>query len=205
MQSTSRSAPRRKPTQERSQARVETILNAASELIEQHGSAALRMNQLAAVAGVPIGSIYQYFPNRSAIIAALAERYIRGIHNYLINVTQQATNLAELREGLWSLMWRCYRETQEEPVFRDIWSGTEADRDIEHINLQDSRQSAEIMYQRYVALGGNSRDGRKRTDCLLICHLAGSAYRLALTLPNEEAEMLIQSFVDMCLDRLFLH
>jgi AcrR family transcriptional regulator len=70
----SRTAPRRRPSQRRSRATVEAILDAAARVFERHGYAAGTTNRIAERAGVSIGSVYEYFPNKDAILAALAER-----------------------------------------------------------------------------------------------------------------------------------
>ncbi len=65
----------RRPARTRSgQEIVEAILDAAAELLAHGGFAALTTNHLAERAGVSIGSLYHYFPNKEAIIARLAER-----------------------------------------------------------------------------------------------------------------------------------
>ena len=50
-------------------------LSCASTLIEKSGSDAMRMSDVAEMAGISIGSLYQYFPDKGAIIRTLAERY----------------------------------------------------------------------------------------------------------------------------------
>ena len=66
---------RRAPSQKRSRERVERMLTAASEVIAEHGSDAMRMGEVAERAGVSIGSLYQYFPDKGSIIRTLADRY----------------------------------------------------------------------------------------------------------------------------------
>jgi AcrR family transcriptional regulator len=66
---------RNKPQQARSQARVDRILDVAERLFTTEGYNATTTNAIAAQAGVPIGSLYQFFPDKNAIIGALAERY----------------------------------------------------------------------------------------------------------------------------------
>ena len=67
---------RRKPKQARSLQRYETMLDAAEELMLETGYDAMTTNAIAARAEVSIGSLYQYFPNKDALLSALAERYI---------------------------------------------------------------------------------------------------------------------------------
>jgi AcrR family transcriptional regulator len=66
---------RRRPTQARGQLRVAQILDAAEQLFGEEGYAAATTNAIAARAGVPIGSIYQFFPHKEAILRGVAERY----------------------------------------------------------------------------------------------------------------------------------
>lgn len=67
--------PRRLPVQARSKERVDRILDAAAQLLAEEGYSAVKTNHIAKRAGVSIGSVYQFFPNRLAIFHALAARY----------------------------------------------------------------------------------------------------------------------------------
>jgi AcrR family transcriptional regulator len=67
---------RRQPKQARSQQRVDHLLNVAALVFEEVGYAAATTNAIAARAGVPIGSLYQFFPNKEAVMDALVERYL---------------------------------------------------------------------------------------------------------------------------------
>lgn len=105
-----RLAPRKRPRQDRSRATVEAILGAAVDLLAAQGYARASSNQIAARAGVSVGSLYQYFPNKDAIVMALFERHARGIEHVV------STALADLRR-------------QEVPVregFRRMLRGFEA-------------------------------------------------------------------------------
>lgn len=65
---------RKKPTQQRSMATVDSIIEAAARILESQGRAALTTNSVARQAGISIGSLYQYFPNKVSIIRALIDR-----------------------------------------------------------------------------------------------------------------------------------
>ena len=69
------SAPyRRTPVQERSAARVQRMLDAAATLLDEVGYDATTTSLIASRAGVSVGSLYQFFPDRRAVLHALAER-----------------------------------------------------------------------------------------------------------------------------------
>jgi len=68
-------APRRVPVQERSERRVATLLGHAEVLIGEVGYEAATMTEIAERAGTSIGAVYQYFPNKEAIIQALRDSY----------------------------------------------------------------------------------------------------------------------------------
>lgn len=64
-------SPRKQPRQARSAATIEVILEAAARILESDGLAAFNTNAVAAKAGVSIGSLYQYFPSKEALLAEL--------------------------------------------------------------------------------------------------------------------------------------
>jgi AcrR family transcriptional regulator len=68
--------PRKVPQQPRALVTVESILQAAESIISQSGYEVASTNHIAEVAGVSIGSLYQYFPSKEAIAAALVEKAV---------------------------------------------------------------------------------------------------------------------------------
>ncbi|PRX96058.1 TetR/AcrR family transcriptional regulator [Allonocardiopsis opalescens] len=70
------STPRKRPRQQRSKETVAAILEAAAQLFGRHGYTATTTNRVAERAGVSIGSLYQYFPNKDALLTALAEEHL---------------------------------------------------------------------------------------------------------------------------------
>lgn len=67
--------PRKRPSQQRSRDTVERILNAATRVLSADGYAAASTTRVAAEAGVSPGSLYQYFPNKDAVVLAVLERF----------------------------------------------------------------------------------------------------------------------------------
>jgi AcrR family transcriptional regulator len=76
---TARTAARRKPQQRRARQTVEAVLEAVIKILKREGSLAVTTNRIAEVAGVSIGSVYQYFPDKQAIFSALRDRHRQAI------------------------------------------------------------------------------------------------------------------------------
>lgn len=66
---------RRTPQQDRAHQRVTAILDAAEQVFGDRGYDAATTNRIAAAAGVPVGSIYQYFDDKESVLAAVAQRW----------------------------------------------------------------------------------------------------------------------------------
>ncbi len=64
------------PRQARSAARVELLLDVAEEVFEEVGYDAATTNLVASRAGVPVGTLYRWFPDKAALAEALADRYL---------------------------------------------------------------------------------------------------------------------------------
>ena len=79
---------RKVPGQARSQETVTVILEASARILESDGLHGFNTNAIAARAGVSIGSLYQYFPNKDAILLALIGRFEEALHDAVLNTMQ---------------------------------------------------------------------------------------------------------------------
>jgi AcrR family transcriptional regulator len=68
--------PRKSASQERSRLTVEALLEATARVLMKEGYDRASTNKIAAVAGVSIGSLYQYFPSKEALVAAVIDRHM---------------------------------------------------------------------------------------------------------------------------------
>jgi AcrR family transcriptional regulator len=93
--------PRKQPIQERSRETVCAILEATARILEAEGLEATNTNAIAARAGVSIGSLYQYFPDKAAIFAELVRQTETGLGDMLEMLLLKTAGLAlEDRIGL---------------------------------------------------------------------------------------------------------
>ena len=70
-----RTKPRKSPTQQRSQLTVAALLKATAHILVKEGYESASTNKIAEAAGVSIGSLYQYFPSKEALVAAVIDRH----------------------------------------------------------------------------------------------------------------------------------
>ncbi len=77
--------PRKHPKQERSKACVNAILDATARILLDEGVPSASTNRIAEVAGVSIGSLYEYFPGKESIFAKLRQRLNERMFKVLVN------------------------------------------------------------------------------------------------------------------------
>lgn len=91
------------PRQGRSKVTVDAILQSAAEILKEMDYAKFNTNLVAERAGISIGSLYQYFPNKDALIVALHKKHTQHIHN-LIRTVIDSQNAQTLKQRIESLV-----------------------------------------------------------------------------------------------------
>ncbi|MCK8685526.1 TetR/AcrR family transcriptional regulator [Pseudomonas umsongensis] len=86
-------ALRKRPTQSRSRALVEAVEQACLRILDEAGEQALTVARIAEISGVAVGSIYQYFPNKDAIVALLYERVLDEESQELLRVRERLVGM----------------------------------------------------------------------------------------------------------------
>lgn len=94
----SRDKSRRTPRQQRSRVTAEAIVEAAARVFAESGLEGATTNRIAEVAGVSVGSLYQYYPNKEALVTAIYERESARQHEVFLRAVNEAgpDNLPEL-------------------------------------------------------------------------------------------------------------
>ena len=87
--SMTRVEPRKQPVQQRSRALYARILDEAARIFDERGYHATTTNDVAAAAEVSVGSLYQYFPNKDALLVALADRHLDEVRPLVEMLSQR--------------------------------------------------------------------------------------------------------------------
>ena len=78
-------------SQERSRATVDALIEATARVLIKQGYDRASTNKIAAKAGVSIGSLYQYFPSKEALVAAVTERHTQELSQVVRNALRKVT------------------------------------------------------------------------------------------------------------------
>src|SRR5882724_10355700 len=94
--------PRKSPVQARSAASVDAILEATLQVLLQVGKEQLTTTKVALRAGVSVGSLYQYFPNKSALLKAALKRHMDEVTEAIERVCheQKGNGLEQMASAL---------------------------------------------------------------------------------------------------------
>ncbi|HEY5820081.1 MAG TPA: TetR/AcrR family transcriptional regulator [Mesorhizobium sp.] len=193
---------RKEPAQQRSKERVERMLAAASALIAERGSDAMRMAEVAERADVSIGSLYQFFPDKAAIIRALAERYTTASRACIDEALAEVADLDGLLMAFGGLLDTYYAICLAEPVMRDIWSATQADKPLRELELADSRASARTLVDAWRRVRPEADTEALSSAAFLIWQLGEATMRLAVSVDRAEGDRLVAAYKRMALREL---
>ena len=110
-----RTAPRKTPAQQRSRATVEAIVAATARVLVRDGYDALSTNRVAREAGVSVGSLYQYFPGKEALVAAVMEQHAQRMQENIAARLANAGNAASAEEVATEMIRAMLAAQQAEP------------------------------------------------------------------------------------------
>ena len=103
-------SPKKRPRQGRSRAMVDALVEATARLLAAEGYGAATTKRIAAVAGVSVGSLYQYFPNKDALVYAVAQRHFDEVLAQLALVSlSPGTPLPDIVRGFVKAMVASHR------------------------------------------------------------------------------------------------
>lgn len=165
-------------------------MDAAARLIERSGLVALTTNLLATEAQASIGTVYEYFPNKEAALAALLERYRERLQ-----VAIQAAFTP--RNQPWDrVVSRAvdafYRYYRQEPGYRQLWLGSQLAPELVATGARWADDFtawvAEVMGEWAPKLAID----RRRVIARVVVHLLGALLTVAVSAPHEQQPSLVQ-------------
>ena len=185
----------RRPRQERSRHRVETILDVALALVVEQGAEALGMREVARRAQVQISSIYQYFPSKAHIIRELAKRNLARVRLLLQDEVRRL--LADFPDrppvdaAVNRLVDAYFAHYRDQPDALAVWAGAQSDHGLRELDLADTLSTAEFLVAPLQRILRRDERAVLFPLALLVSEVTGAAARLALALESPLREQLI--------------
>jgi AcrR family transcriptional regulator len=114
-------SPRKKPRQARAAFTLDAIFEATIQLLVSHGMHRITTTKVAERAGVSVGTLYQYFPHKEALVYALNQRYLERLATRIEGTcrTRQGRPIGEMVEALIDTYWRA--KTERPDVTRALY------------------------------------------------------------------------------------
>ena len=135
---------RRRPVQERSARRLERMLDAAGDLLSEHGYEALTTTAIAKRAGVAVGSLYQFFPDKRAVVQELTQR---NLEHFMAEVSKRTPGRErqhwwDVVDAMLDIYLRMHREI---PGFARVHFGDVVDRRLLDERRDNNRVVADSL------------------------------------------------------------
>ncbi|BCH10704.1 TetR family transcriptional regulator [Mesorhizobium sp. SEMIA 3007] len=186
--------PRRKPKQERSRERIDAILSTTMRLIGEKGIDAVTMKEVGALAGGPIATVYHYFPNKSAILAMLYERFSEVSRARLTDILADVREAKDVIAAADRLLDDYLGRVAGDPAIQDLQNAIQADKALKNLDIAETRHQAKMFCDHVTALIEPGKHEQFERMVLLIFQLAGGVVRLALAQGEAESRQTVEDY-----------
>jgi AcrR family transcriptional regulator len=171
--STSDLSPRRRPVQQRSQQRFDSIVNAGRDALVETGIEALTCEMIAARAEIPLGSVYQYFPNKFAIVCEMDRLDTIGVQNELDRFASQIPSL-EWERLLDALVDHLATLWLDDASRRVVWLSMQATPAMQAVAAIHESSLARSVERLLLPLTPATHGRQRRTVASVLVHTAYS-------------------------------
>lgn len=186
------------PTQARSREKVDRLLNAALDLAVESGSLDFKVTDVAKRASVAIGTLYQFFPSRTALIARLFAREMEPIDESISALFEDELGLANLAIKVPTLMRQQLNWVKARPGLSVIWTAPTVHPDIERADFENTKRNAAVLATLLSPhLPTSTPSEAIHATALLICHLWSSVIRLCVLIDEDDQADIIDQYARM--------
>lgn len=185
---------RRKPKQKRSKVRIENILNASADLIRERGIDAVTMKEIGARTGGPIASVYQYFPDKTAILTLLHERRADEARRILRGSLKGISTVEDVIRAQSQIIDRYYNRMRIDANAIDTLNAIKACKTLSVRDLTEMRARADEFFEATKHFVDPKNHGGYRYALFLSANMADSSVRLAVSQPEPQGDEIIHQF-----------
>ncbi len=185
----------REPAQARSRKRVEAILVATSELILSKGYENLKIREIADQAEVPVGTVYQFFDDKEAILACLLSRFFAWQDEEISQRFSQVNSIEGWLTATEGVIAALHQHCLENPVYMEIWRAAPLLKSVRHIDQESTERHTLLLADMLSPhLPNTVAEHEVLILCRLICQLTGQTLQNAFEMPEDLASEYIKQF-----------
>lgn len=174
------------------------ILGAARKIIEAKGAATMTVSEVADAAGVSSSSIYQYYSNKSDIIAALVEDALeKQTDNHKDILNPAPYSLLHLGQMLVDILDSYFEFLTKDPAVRDIWAAFSADKLIQNNVNRDDIRNRDLIFEACRHLFPATREHEVKRKLLILVKFGSAAVDLAVQQEDAEARSILGEAKEM--------
>ena len=181
---------RRVPKQQRSREKYERVLAEARTLIAEQGNDSVSMREIADAANLPIGTVYQYFPDKNAVLWTLMSDHFDKLESDFTSRLEEVHDLTGLSNVGLHLFDQCVQLCDSDACFSRLWRSVQANAVLAELDKALNQRIADAFQDKLKSLGFDDADGRFWTSSYLMAMLSSTALQLAFSEPDRRDQLL---------------
>jgi len=177
------------------------MLTVAEKRLIQLGYDELKMSDIARLAGVPIGSVYQYFPNKTAIVSSLLQEKMAetqaDVKKELSRLPEGGSIVEYFADMVSRLVDTLYKRYRYDESVRALWNAARSDPNLQDMVLEDNLANGDAIFQAMHAVLTQVPAERLRAITNMVCDTMGSVLRLAASVDEAQGDIMAEELKAM--------
>jgi AcrR family transcriptional regulator len=188
---------RSEPRQARARETFEVLLSVAAELLDEVGIDGFNTNLLAERAGVRVRTVYRYFPNKRAVVIALAQRVVADWDAWVAEALEGFSPTSDWRVALRRVIDRYYEGVRAQPGHAGIRRAMSAVPELHEIDQEDNARMADVFARFLRGIAPDLPLARARLISRCLIESIVAIVDLAIELPPARSKALIDELMAM--------
>jgi AcrR family transcriptional regulator len=160
------------------------------------------MSDVALIAKVPIGSVYQYFPSKSSLIHRLYLDRLEAYHIPAMRAFERAEDGASFAEALSEMLHAIYAGVSRDPLMLDIWGGLQADREIRKAHAADNDFYIDLIRRMAERSGSSLQPEVLNIRVVVIGQMLDAVILFAISQSQKRGRRLINEAIEVAVREL---
>lgn len=173
-------------------------------LVLEKDVSTVTMSEIAQRAGIPIGSLYQFFPQKAAVLKALHDRLSMEIEDRVSQIFSGVSSLEEAAKRGADALFELHTLFRERPIFMSIWQAIQSDKDLNHLSNDYHEHLMGVFLKDLAHLIPAEELGKVRITLKLFIITSGDVIRFATSQGPDAARVYLDRWHQIVRNSLFV-